>query len=153
MNREEFTQTISNKLKLIRTEQGFSQEKMAGVLGISKKTLVEIEKNRAVLGFPCAATVALLFEDGEVMEMILGGDVIESLKSLALDKTEGKEHTWGGRLWWKEISAKSGYKIQQNLISLHYRILTADDRRVCSSFDTEYIESKFEELTGGRDNG
>lgn len=40
MDRNEFVRKADEKLKLIRTEYGFNQEKMADVLGISKKTLV-----------------------------------------------------------------------------------------------------------------
>ena len=40
MKREEFINTVSRKLKLIRTEYGITQETMSGMLGISKKTLV-----------------------------------------------------------------------------------------------------------------
>ena len=37
MNRELFIELVSKQLKMIRTEQGYSQDKMADVLGISKK--------------------------------------------------------------------------------------------------------------------
>jgi DNA-binding XRE family transcriptional regulator len=50
MNKNEFIKLLDGKLKLIRTEYGLTQDKMASVLGISKKTLVEIEKNRKSLG-------------------------------------------------------------------------------------------------------
>ena len=149
MTREEFSEAVSRKLKLIRTEQGYSQEKMAATLSISNKTLVEIEKGRGNLGFCGAVAVAVIFEDSEMIEMILGGDVKDSVKSLALEHYENLPHTMGGKIWWREIKAERGYKIQQNIISQHYRILTADDRRTCSSFDREYIYLRFEELCGG----
>ncbi len=46
MNREAFIKIMNGKIKLIRTEYGLTQDKMALILGISKKTLIEIEKNR-----------------------------------------------------------------------------------------------------------
>ncbi|PFB11956.1 helix-turn-helix domain-containing protein, partial [Bacillus cereus] len=42
MNKELIIELISMKIKLIRTEKGYTQDKMAEVLGISKKTLVQI---------------------------------------------------------------------------------------------------------------
>ncbi len=42
MNKKEFVEFMDSKLKLVRTEYGLTQDKMALVLGISKKTLVEI---------------------------------------------------------------------------------------------------------------
>jgi DNA-binding XRE family transcriptional regulator len=57
MTREEFIKKVDQKVKLIRNEKGYTQDKMAAVLGISKKTLVQVEKERASLGWPVAITV------------------------------------------------------------------------------------------------
>ncbi|WP_406565370.1 helix-turn-helix domain-containing protein [Bacillus solitudinis] len=46
MEQKAVIELISDKLKLIRTEQGFTQDKMAEFLGISKKTLVQIERKK-----------------------------------------------------------------------------------------------------------
>ena len=46
MTRETFVAELDRQVKLVRTEYGFTQDVMARVLGISKKTLVEIEKGR-----------------------------------------------------------------------------------------------------------
>ena len=43
MERKEFIEIMSSHLKLVRTEYGFSQDQMAAVLGISKKSLVETD--------------------------------------------------------------------------------------------------------------
>ncbi|MBQ2846019.1 MAG: helix-turn-helix domain-containing protein, partial [Firmicutes bacterium] len=51
MTREEFIKQIDGQVKLVRTEYGFTQDVMARVVGISKKTLVEIEKGRSSLGW------------------------------------------------------------------------------------------------------
>ncbi len=56
MTREEFIQMMDEREKLIRTEYGLTQDKMAIALGISKKTLVEIEKGRRTLGWTGAGT-------------------------------------------------------------------------------------------------
>ncbi len=50
MEKQEFIKLMDEKIKLIRTEYGLTQEKMSEILGISKKTLVEIEKSRKSLG-------------------------------------------------------------------------------------------------------
>ena len=47
MTKKEFAAALDSALKAVRKEYGFTQEKMAAVLGISKKTLVEIEKGRS----------------------------------------------------------------------------------------------------------
>ncbi len=48
MNREEIIMLVSDKLRLIRTEAGYTQDKMAEIIGVSKKTLVQIEKGRVL---------------------------------------------------------------------------------------------------------
>ena len=40
MTRETFVAELDRQVKLVRTEYGFTQDVMARVLGISKKTLV-----------------------------------------------------------------------------------------------------------------
>ena len=43
MHRDQLIALISDKLKLIRTEKQFTQDQMSDLLGLSKKTLVQIE--------------------------------------------------------------------------------------------------------------
>jgi len=148
MNKLEFITLVSQKLKLIRIENGYSQEKMADILSISKKTLVEVEKGRITLNFGNAVAVAVIFEDSEMIGMVLGGDVTDSIKSLALEHYENRPQTMGGKVWWKDLDITADYKIQQNMISQHFRILTGDDRRICSSFNETFIKNRFRELTG-----
>ena len=50
MDRDTFVDLMNHQLKLVRTEYGLTQEAMARALGLSKKTLVEIEKGRSSLG-------------------------------------------------------------------------------------------------------
>lgn len=147
MTREEFIKKIDEKLRLIRNEKGFTQDKMAEVLGISKKTLVQIEKERVTLGWSNAVALCTIFKDSEILQMTFGGDAQDIILSLAFDNYE-KNHikTLGGKIWWKDVRISPNYKIQQNVISEHYRILDNTDRRICSSFELEYVEKRFEEL-------
>lgn len=61
MDRDTFVDCMNRQLKLVRTEYGFTQEAMARALGLSKKTLVEIEKGRSSLGWMGAAAPVLHF--------------------------------------------------------------------------------------------
>ncbi len=51
--------------------------------------------------------------------------------------------TWGGKVWWKAISEKKGYRIQQNMFSWHYRLLDQENRRIYASFNLEETESEY----------
>ena len=147
MTRDEFVKKIDEKLKMIRTENDYTQDKMAEILGISKKTLVQIEKGRSTLGWAVAVTLCTIFRDSEMLEMTFGGQPQDIILTLAFDGYEKSfEKTLGGKVWWKEVDSKGTYKIQQNIISQHFRILDADDKRISSSFDYEYIKKRLSEL-------
>lgn len=149
MNKKEFVQIIDGKLKLIRNEMDFTQDKMADVIGLSKKTLVQIEKGRSSLGWMGAVTVCSIFRDSEILEMTFGGDAQDLIMSLAFENYErGNIPTMGGHIWWKDIKTKGDYKVQQNIITNHYRILDKDNRRITFSFDYEYIIKRLNELNG-----
>lgn len=150
MSREEFIEMISNKLKLIRSEKNFTQDKMAEILGLSKKTLVQIEKGRSSLGWSGAVVVCSLFEDSEILQMMLGGEPKDLMLSLAFTNYETNyQTTMGGRVWWRDLEGSAGYKIQQNIVTGHYRILDNRNRRVCSSFDLAGVKQRFAELLEG----
>lgn len=147
MNREDFILLCDKKEKLIRTEAGFSQEKMAHVLGISKKTLVEIEKGRRTLGWTGSVALCSIFSDSEVLQATFGGYPDEVIKSLAFEQKEVVYcQTMGGNIWWRDLDVHNGYKIQQNIISNHYRILDEKNRRVSSSFDYEEMKMRLKDI-------
>lgn len=49
-------------------------------------------------------------------------------------------------MWWREIETKGEFKIQQNIISQHYRILNGANERIYSTFDLEDIRLHLEQL-------
>ncbi|MGD8190929.1 helix-turn-helix transcriptional regulator [Brevibacillus ginsengisoli] len=148
MNKEQVIDLISQKARLIRLEKGYSQEKMATVLGVSKKTLVQIEKGRASIGWTNAVALCALFKDSDILKTILGDEPFEVIETLAHDGIDSpKDKTLGGKLFWKEIANKGAFRLQQNIISQHYRILDSEDYRWYSSFEKEEAMDRFHELT------
>ncbi|SMB79475.1 DNA-binding transcriptional regulator, XRE-family HTH domain [Desulfonispora thiosulfatigenes DSM 11270] len=147
MDRNAFIKIIDTNLKLIRNESNFTQDKMAETIGISKKTLVQIEKERASLGWMGAVAVASIFKNSKIMQMNFGGDVEDIILSLAFKKYElDYENTLGGKVWWRDVEKCNNYKIQQNIISNHYRILNEQNKRISSSFDLDYMKKRLAEL-------
>lgn len=150
MDRLEFINKMDSKLRLIRSELGFTQDKMSEIIGLSKKTLVQIEKGRSSLGWTGAVAVASIFRDSEILQMTLGGNPQELIFSLAFENYEGNyQSTLGGKVWWRDLEQRATHKIQQNIISQHYRILDKQARRVCSSFNLEYMQKRLLELCEG----
>lgn len=147
MKKSEVSELISNKMKLIRTEFGYTQDKMAEVLGISKKTLVQIEKGRTEANWTHVIAVCAVFRNSEILQATLGNDPLEIIETLAHNSVSSpKEKTMGGKVWWKDVKKKNSYRIQQNLISQHYRIIDDDDYRWFSSFDKEEAVERLEEM-------
>ncbi|PKR84190.1 helix-turn-helix transcriptional regulator [Heyndrickxia camelliae] len=147
MNRDQIIELISSKYRLIRLEKGYSQEKMAEVIGISKKTLVQIEKGRILSGWTNAVAICSLFKDSEVLQSVLGNEPLEVIETIAHNGIDRpKDKSLGGRVWWKEVNKKGKFRLQQNLISQHYRILDDEHYRWFSSFDKEEAIRRLNEL-------
>lgn len=146
VDREQFIAACDSRLKLVRTEYGFSQEHMALIVGVSKKTLVDIEKERRSLGWAGSVTLCFLFQDSEVLAGSFGGNPTDMVMALAFDATRKPVYprTLGGRVWWTTIRENEDYVIQQNIISQHYRLITRDSRRIASSFEMEDLMPVFD---------
>lgn len=149
MERTEFVALLDRQVKLVRTEYGLNQEVMARVLGISKKTLVEIEKGRTSLGWTGAVALCAIFSGSQVLSGVLGGEAGELIRALAFqDLRPTYPKTLGGKVWWRFVETLGPYTIQLNLISQHYRALDREDGRVFSSFDLEEVRQRLRELEG-----
>ncbi|MFA9558385.1 helix-turn-helix transcriptional regulator [Evansella sp. AB-rgal1] len=147
MNREQVIEIVSQKIRLIRLEQDFSQEKMSKIIGVSKKTLVQIEKGRIEPNWNIVVTVIALFGHSEVLQNVLGDEPLEVIKLIAHDNTEPRTlKSLGGKVWWKEMEQKGKYRLQQNLISHHFRIIDELNFRYFCSFDKEESLKRLNEL-------
>ncbi len=146
-NREDLINIVSKKIRLIRTEYNFSQEKMAEILGISKKTLIQIEKERTLAGWTVVVAVCGLFTESEILKMILGNDSIEILETITFGDIDiPRNVTGGGKVWGKIIAEEKGFKVQKNIISGHYRIIDGFNRRWYSSMNEINVNNKLKEL-------
>lgn len=147
MDKEYVIQLISLRIRMVRLEKGYSQDKMASIMGISKKTLVQIEKERVLAGWTNVIAVCALFRDSEILQSVLGDEPLEVIETIAHDGIDRpKDKSMGGHVWWKEISLKGNFRMQQNVISQHYRILDDKNYRWFSSFDEEETKIRLSEL-------
>lgn len=147
MEKQGLREQVSAKMKLIRVEYSYTQDRMADVLGLSKKTLVQIEKQRTIAGWTTVVAVCALFQESEVLKGVLGDSPVEIVETIAHQQVEpqGKK-TLGGKVWWQIIAEAENYTLQQNMISHHYRIIDLEDYRVFSTLDRTEAEIRFEEL-------
>ncbi|MBA2173835.1 helix-turn-helix transcriptional regulator [Halobacillus locisalis] len=148
MDKEQLRMQVSEKMKLIRVESGYTQNRMAECLGLSKKTLVQIEKGRTIAGWTTVVAVCALFQGSEVLKGLLGDAPLEIVETLAHDQVERPSgQTMGGKVWWQSLEENDSFILQQNVISQHYRIIDHHHQRWFSSFDEEEVKRRFSELS------
>lgn len=149
MQKDEFIAEMNHQVKLVRTEYGLTQDAMAKALGLSKKTLVEIEKGRSTLGWMGAVAFSSIFSASQVLSGALGGEAEDMILALAFEDLKPTyPKTMGGKVWWRTVETLGTFRIQQNIISQHYRALDDQDGRVCSSFELETVRQKVQECLG-----
>ncbi|WP_137790419.1 helix-turn-helix domain-containing protein [Bacillus sp. E(2018)] len=147
MTQDEIVDLLTGKIKLVRTELGYTQDKMADILGISKKTLVQIEKERIKASWTVIVAMCALFRNSDILNHALGGNPLDVMELVVHEYVaSSKEKTWGGHVWWKEVDSRKGYRLQQNVISQHFRILDQNDYRVFSSFEENEARKRLEEI-------
>lgn len=54
--------------------------------------------------------------------------------------------TMGGHVWWITLNSSGGYKLQQNHITGHYRVLDSNDIRIAWGLGRE-LENFFDRIT------
>ncbi|MCM3567926.1 helix-turn-helix transcriptional regulator [Neobacillus mesonae] len=152
MNRDDIIQQVSDKLRLIRTEAGYTQDKMAEIIGVSKKTLVQIEKGRVLANWSTVVAICALFREAETVQFLFGSEPLEVIETVAREGIDfRKSKTLGGRVWWKVLVKKKGFILQQNILSKHFRILDEQNFRIFSSLDEQQSRLRFKELTQGKE--
>ena len=139
--RDEFIAVCDEKLRLVRAEADLTQEHMAHAVGISKKTLVDIEKGRRSLGWSGAVTLCAVFTSSSVLADTFGGSPVEMVPTLARTGESSPEASSGP--WWETVATNDNFIIEQNTISQHYRLLTQDRRKVGASFDIDDLMAVF----------
>lgn len=143
-SREDFIAMCDSKIRLVRAEYELSQERMAHIIGISKKTLVEIEKSRSSLGWCGSVTMCAVFPESGVISSTFGVPAAEIIARLVSgDIGDGKVSVQSGP-WWQTVRRNKNYIIEQNVISQHYRIMTAAGTIIASSFEMDDLTEIFE---------
>lgn len=147
LKKQELIELVSAKLRLIRNEYNFTQEKMSELLGISKKTLVQIEKERALASWTLVMAVCGLFRESDVLMKSIGEDPIELIEAISFDHVAiPRKYSKATGFLWTSLKAKKGYIIQRNSFSNHYRIIDSKGKRWYSSFNLQLVEKHFVEM-------
>ncbi|MGP4071969.1 helix-turn-helix transcriptional regulator [Piscibacillus sp. B03] len=148
MNEQELVKILSSKIKLVRSEFNYNQDEMASILGVSKKTIVQIEKERQLASWSVVVTFASLFRDSTIIQQELGEeDVVYLLQTIARKNINlQNSQKWMNQSLWKVIDEKNGFILQRHVITKYYRIVDQLGYRVFSSFYKKSADKHFREF-------
>ena len=114
---------------------------MAAALGLSKKTLLEIEKGRSSLGWMGCLAFCAVFRSSGILTAAVGGDPYAVSAALALEGKENAAPSQRG-LFWSVVFEEDGWCVSQNVISQHYRLFSPSGELIASSFDFEELRAQ-----------
>ena len=144
MNKQTVIDLVAPRLKLIRTEMDYTQDQMAEIIGVSKKTLVQLEKGRQPLSWATAVVVCALFRESALLRSVMGEDPIELAEIAVHAEIHSRETAASASInWWTEIGQWQQYKLQQHTTGGHYRITGDNQKRLFSTADRETALAEF----------
>lgn len=134
-------------MRLIRNEYNLNQDKMADLIGLSKKTLVQIEKARVVASWTVVLAVCTLFHESDVLRMTVGDDPVDTVLAIAFEHVPTpKEVTGGGLVFWKTVRKEGKFIMQRHVFTGYYRIIDGHHKRWASAFDKQMMMHMFDTL-------
>jgi DNA-binding XRE family transcriptional regulator len=139
----------NEKLRLVRSEVGYSQDRMATTLGLSKKTLLEIEKGRVSLGWTGCVALCALFRHSEILGTTLACDPYELVMALAETEYKPKPESPITSFLWSSAYTHEGYRIDQNLITQHFRLFSPSGELLAASFSLDDLKEQIPDITKG----
>ena len=147
MDKQTFTDLLQTKFKMVRIEAGYTQDTMAQTIGLSKKTLVQIEKERVLPNWTTCVSLCALFRDSEVLQTTLGGDPLEVVQVISRGACAYPQNDNLDELWWETKREEAGFMLQFNKISNLYRILDRSNQPLYGSNKEREAEMFFSKKT------
>lgn len=138
MNKRDFSKTIGKNLKLVRSEFALSQEDIANILGISKKTVIELEKERIFPSWIICISVSAMFDESKVLKNEFGDAPLVIARLLAHSGVD-VERDIKNTLFWNVYLQDVDFTVYKNIISEHYKLVDSCGKRIYSSFSEEKI--------------
>ncbi len=142
MDKQLFTEILQSKFKMVRTEAGYTQDSMSHTIGLSKKTLVQIEKERILPNWTTCISLCALFRESEVLTNTFGGDPLELAQVISRGHCVYPNYE-GEAVYWEEIERKNGFCLEYNKSNNIYRVLNPMNRPVHASYIEREIRTFF----------
>ncbi len=147
ITKQDLVSKISASLKLLRAEYGYSQLEMAASIGLSKKTLIQIEKDRMVLGWSATCAVCAVYRGSKLLQMELGEDPVNLIETLAHENLQMYADTASRNyVFWDVIQDNGEYILAKNILTDHFKITSLAGKKLRASFDETKIKSEYEKI-------
>lgn len=140
LEREIFIAKVSSVVKDVRIESSISQETMAYILGMSKKTYVQVELKRRKLSWSETVTFCCLFKQSPTIVKHIGDNLLSNIATIASEEIEALSKTHSKSFWWNEIIRDSKSYILQNIITGQYKVFNNQDEEIFTTFSLDYIK-------------
>lgn len=121
MDKNSFVKVLQTKMKIVRTEAGYTQDAMSETIGLSKKTLVQIEKERILPNWTTCLAICALFRDSQVLINTFGGDPLELAQHLSRGVGAYPDLEFEG-LYWETLDTKDNLLIEYNKKTELFRV-------------------------------
>lgn len=142
MDKQAFTEILQSKFKMVRTEAGYTQDSMSHTIGLSKKTLVQIEKERILPNWTTCISLCALFRESEVLTNTFGGDPLELAQVISRGHCVYPNYE-SEAVYWEELESKNGFRLEYNKSNNIYRVLNPENRPVHASYIEREIRTFF----------
>ena len=136
MDRQSFTDLIQTKFKMVRIEAGYTQDTMAQTIGLSKKTLVQIEKERVLPNWTTCVSICALFRDSDVLNSTFGCDPLEIVQTISRNHCAYPNHSTTSDI-------RNGFILQSNKVSNIYRVLNNEKQPIFGTSKMREAETYF----------
>lgn len=146
MDKKAFTKVIQEKFKIVRTEAGYTQDSMSQTVGLSKKTLVQIEKERIVPNWTTCVSICALFRDSDILTSTFGGDPLELAQVLSRGNAHYPQYN-KEMLYWEKLEEKDGWRLEKNKMNDLYRVVNADNLAEHASYLERQAVTFFKQKT------
>lgn len=146
MDKQAFTEILQAKFKMVRTEAGYTQDSMSHTIGLSKKTLVQIEKERILPNWTTCVSLCALFRNSEVLTNTFSGDPLELAQVISRGHCVYPNYE-SESVYWEDIDSKNGFKLQFNKVNKVYRVINDENLPVHASYIEREIRTYFNKQT------
>ena len=143
MDRQSFTDLIQTKFKMVRIEAGYTQDTMAQTIGLSKKTLVQIEKERVLPNWTTCVSICALFRDSDVSNNTFGCDPLEIVQTISRNHCAYPNHSTTSDIYWNTMETRNGFILQSNKVSNIYRVLNPEKQPIFGTSKLREAETYF----------